>query len=69
MATKLDRQLLVHVAGIIGPQSAAQQALDEADAFLSLSEKDGRQRTVNFYKQGHHYVVEKIDLGPEMMGS
>lgn len=57
------------VAKVIGPQSAAQQALDEAKAFLDLQEKDGHYRVVNFYKDGHHIVVEKIDAGPELMGS
>jgi hypothetical protein len=61
--------MLEQVAKIVGPQSAAQQALDEAKSFLDLQGSDGHYRVVNFYKVSGSIVVEKIDCGPEMMGS
>jgi hypothetical protein len=67
--TPLTRFHLEAVAEIIGPNSASQKALDEADAFLALYKMDGRYRHVNFYKDGADIVIEKIDLGPEGMGS
>ena len=62
--------VLEKVAGILGPNCAAAQCLEEAKAFLALYEKDGHYRVVNFYKDLHgHLIVEKIDAGPECMGS
>jgi hypothetical protein len=62
--------VLEKVATILGPNCAAAKCLEEAKAFLDLSKTDDHMRVVNFYKDLHGYIViEKIDTGPEMMGS
>lgn len=47
----VSRQILESVAQIIGPHSAAQQALDDA------AKHDG---PVNFYQRGNTIIVEKL---------